>query len=105
MILGAPWGHLTMGGRWDGVLPPEGRIASALSMVLLTCLALVVLARAGIVQTALPSWAIWVVVGFMVVAVIQHVITPSAAERALWLPQISVMLICAVIVARGRSIP
>ena len=105
MILGAPLGHLTMGARWNGVLPLEGRIASAASMVLLTCLALVVLARAGIVKTALPSWAIWIVVGFTVVAVIQHLATPSATERALWLPQILVMLFCAVIVARGPSVP
>lgn len=25
MICGAPWGHLTMGGRWPGALPPAAR--------------------------------------------------------------------------------
>ena len=39
VILGAPLGHLTMGGRWEGALPVEGRIGSALSMLLLAAMA------------------------------------------------------------------
>jgi len=105
VMLGAPWGHLTMGGRWDGVLPPEGRVASLVSLGLLAGLAAVVLARAGIVAWGLPFWAIWGVVGMLCVGVIQHIATPSAAERALWLPQILLMLVCAGIVAVSPAIP
>jgi hypothetical protein len=100
LILGAPLGHLTMGGRWSGALPLEGRITSAVSVLILTGLAVVVLARAGILRLTLPRWAIWTVVAYAAVGVVLHVITPSAAERALWLPQIAVMLACAVVVAR-----
>lgn len=100
LILGAPWGHLTMGGRWSGVLPVEGRVTSAVSIVILAGLAAVVLARAGIVRLRLPNWAIWAVVAYLVVGVGLHVMTPSAAERAVWLPQILVMLACAISVAR-----
>ena len=102
LILGAPLGHLTMGGRWQRALPAEGRMVSAVSMLLLTALALVVLARAGVLRWQLPRWAIWGVVAYMGLAVVVHVITPSAPERALWLPQIAVMLVCAVVVARQR---
>ena len=100
IILGAPWGHLTMGGRWDGALPWQGRVVSALSMSLLAGLAVVVLARAGVLRLRLPGWAIWVVMAILGVAVVEHLLTPSAAERDLWLPQILVMLVCAVVVAR-----
>ncbi len=103
IMLGAPWGHLTMGGRWDGVLPVEGRVASALSFGLLGVMAYVVLARAGVIARRLPGWAIWVVVALLAVGVVEHILTPSAAERALWLPQIVVMLVCAVVVARRSA--
>ncbi len=102
IIFGAPFGHLTMGGRWSGALPIEGRFLSAASAMLLAVMALVVLARARLIAWVLPCWAIWVVVGFQALAVVEHVATPSAAERALWLPQILVALVCAVVVARSR---
>lgn len=61
-ILGAPVGHLTMGGRWTGALPPEVRVGSALSGLLLVAMALVVLARAGVLDWRLPRGLIWGVV-------------------------------------------
>ena len=103
VILGAPVGHLTMGGRWDGVVPLEGRVASGLAFMLLAAMAFVVLARAQGVRARFPRWAIWGVVGLLGVGVIEHILTPSAAERALWLPQILVMLACAIVVARQRD--
>ena len=42
VILGAPWGALTMGGRWPGVLPPAARVLSALSGGLVLGMAAVV---------------------------------------------------------------
>lgn len=101
-ISGAPVGHLTMGGRWPGALPPELRVGSALSALLLVLLAAIVLARAGIVRLRLPGWLIWAVVAVHALGAFVHVITPSAAERALWLPVILVMLACALVVARSR---
>ncbi len=103
VILGAPLGDLTMGGRWPGVLPWQGRLASALSMALLAVLTGIVLARAGLLRWRLPGWTIWAVVAVQAVAVVEHLVTPSPAERALWLPVIVVMLACAVVVARRRG--
>jgi hypothetical protein len=105
LAAGAPWGHLTMGGAYPGQLPPNMRVAAVIQAVVLAMLALVVAARARLV---LPRWhnlsrkLIWLVVVFMGISVVLHVITPSAAERALWLPVIVVLAICAVIVARER---
>jgi len=102
VALGMPWGHLTMGGQWPGVLPLAGRITAVVNMLLLSALAVLMLSRAGILALPAPRWAIWGIVVFMTISVFVHVITPSAAERALWLPQILVMWICAVVVARVR---
>ena len=101
MAAGAPWGHLTMGGQWAGVLPNAMRVVAGFNAVLLAGLAAIVLARAGILRFWVPGWAAWFVVGFLVLSVGVHIITPSAAERNLWLPIILVMLVCAVVVARS----
>ncbi len=103
VVLGMPWGHLTMGGRWPGVLPQAGRIMAATNSVVLSALAVLMLSRAGVLALPAPGWAIWGIVAFLGLSVVMHVLTPSAAERALWLPQIVVMLVCAVVVARGRA--
>jgi hypothetical protein len=91
MMLGAPWGHLTMGGRWAGALPLPARGLSAVSAVLILLMASVVAARAGLLAWRFPAWSTSVVVAFMVLSIAMHVATPSAAERHLWLPVILAM--------------
>lgn len=92
IILGAPWGRLTMGGRWPGVLPPGARVLSTLSALLMVVMA-AVLWRGG------PGWAVWTVVGLSVLAVVANAATPSRAERRLWLPVTVVMALAALSVA------
>lgn len=87
-ICGAPVGHLTMGGRWPGALPPAARLLSALSMGLILLLAFVVLARAGVVEHSMPPWRMRAVLGYLALAIPMHVATPSPGERNLWLPVI-----------------
>jgi len=93
LILGAQLGHLTMGGRWRGALPPAGRVASGMSALLVGAMAWVVVAG--------PGWAVWVVVGVMVLSVAMHIATPSQAERRLWLPVVGVMMVAGLTVALG----
>lgn len=50
---GAPWGEFAMGGVSPGQFPPALRIAALVQAGLLILLALVVLARAGVI---LPRW-------------------------------------------------
>lgn len=87
-ICGAPVGHLTMGGRWPGVLPPAVRLLSGLSMGTVLLLAVVVLARAGAIDRSIPRWGMNAVLGYLAVAIAMHVVTPSPGERKLWLPVI-----------------
>lgn len=106
LVAGAPWGELTMGGAYPGTLPFRMRIAAIGSGFLLAAMSGVVAARAGI---ALPRWRpasrrlIWVVVAYCALAVVVHIITPSPRERALWLPVVMVMAICALVVARSSA--
>lgn len=106
LAAGAPWGAYAMGGAFPGQFPPELRVAAIVQTVILALLALVVLARAGI---ALPKWSrasrrlIWVVVAFSVISLVLNTITPSAGERAIWVPVALVMLICSVIVAVSKT--
>jgi len=92
VILGAPLGRLTMGGRWPGVLPVQARVLSALSASLTVVMALVLWRND-------PAWAVWVVVGVASLSVIANAATPSPAERRVWLPVSIAMALSALSVA------
>ena len=106
LAAGAPWGEFAMGGAYPGQFPPELRVAAVVQAVVLGLLALVVLARAGIV---LPKWSktsrwlAWVVVAFSALSLVLNSITPSARERMIWAPVALVLLVCGVTVARGQT--
>lgn len=108
LAVGAPWGAYAMGGAFPGQFPPELRVAAVVQATILALLALVVLARAGM---ALPKWSrasrwlIWIVVVFSTISLVLNTITPSADERAIWMPVALVMLICSVIVAVSKTPP
>ena len=102
LAFGAPLGDVTMGGRYRGALPRHIRVVPALSAVLITGFAAVVLARAGMAFVelqVLSTKLIWVVVAYCAVGSLANYITPSKWERALWFPMVAVMLACSLIVA------
>lgn len=103
MIAGAPWGHLTMGGNWPGVLPPQVRLMSAFSAALLGAMAYCVLSFAGMTRWTPPRWLKFGLLAYMALAVAVHVATPSAAERALWLPVIVTMTLALSIVVFAQK--
>lgn len=100
LVAGAPWGSLTQGGRVDGPLPVGARAVALSSAVLLAVFIHMVRARAG----SPPRFvrAVWGVVAYCAVGIVANAITPSAAERALWLPVVSLMFVTSLQVARGR---
>ena len=49
LAAGAPWGEYAMGGAFPGQFPPALRIAALIQAALLVGLAVIVLARAGLV--------------------------------------------------------
>lgn len=102
LAVGAPWGHLAWGGRFEGKLPGGVRAMSALSAVLLAVFAMIVATRAGVV---LPGWhdasrsAVWAVVAYCALGVVANAATPSRWERIVWLPVVTLMLVTSAYVA------
>lgn len=100
LVAGAPWGRLTQGGRVDGPLPLGARAVALFSAVLLAIFIHMVRARAA--SPPRFARAVWGVVAYCAVGIVANAITPSAAERALWLPVVSLMFVASLQVARGR---
>jgi hypothetical protein len=102
LAAGAPWGAYAMGGRVPGRLPPAMRVLAAGQAVLLAVLVVIVLSAAGLlasaVADALPR-SIWLVVVFTAVSVALNAISPSSAERRIWVPVATVMLASSLVVA------
>ena len=102
LVLGAPWGEYTMGGRFPGKLPPKMRLAALFQIVILFMIALIVLIRSGVVVNQfydVSKTAIWFVVFFFVTGSILNILTPSKRERAIWGPVNILLLILSVLVA------
>ncbi len=100
LVLGAPWGALALGGRWQGRLPVLIRLFALLQIGVILGMALVVAARAGITAMAAgPAWLFWPVLVLTAASAIGNITTPSRPERLLWAPVTVVMLIATVLVA------
>jgi hypothetical protein len=106
LAAGAPWGAYAMGGAAPGQFPPAMRIAAIIQAVLLAGMATVILARAGLVLpgwSQISHWLVWIVVALTALSLVLNLITPSAGERAIWLPILSLLLICSLIVGFSSS--
>jgi hypothetical protein len=105
LALGAPWGEYAMGGAFPGQYPPALRFGAVIQAVLLAGFAAVVLARAGLIQVRWLQRArglVWVVVVLFAVFLVLNLISPSAEERALWVPVILLLWISSLIVALAK---
>ena len=90
LAAGAPWGEFAMGGAFPGQFPPALRVGALIQAGLLGGMALVVLARAGLILASwrrVSRWLVWFVVAFAALSLALNLITPSAGERAIWAPR------------------
>ena len=104
LALGAPWGHLAMGGRFPDKLPIRMRIAALLQACVLALLAVIVLAKVEIGPANLyeiSETAIWLVLAISILSLIVNLATPSKWERIVWAPVAVVLTICSLYVALG----
>lgn len=107
LAVGAPWGAYAMGGAFPGQLPPALRIGAVIQALLLAGMAAVILARAGLILPAwsrVSHWLVWIVVALTALSLVLNLITPSAGERAIWAPTLSLLLISSLIVALSHSL-
>jgi len=104
LVLGAPWGHLTLGGRYSGRLPGRMRGFAAFSALLIALFAAMVLSRAGLVLPGCESAArigIWFVVGYSVLGILMNAMSKSRWERILWIPVTALMLVTSGLIGIG----
>ena len=104
LTAGAPWGRLTMGGKFPGRLPAGMRVVSLASAILLVGFGLTVSTAVGFTfpgGEALGRKVTWLVVAYCALGVVANAATPSRWERILWLPVVSLMLVCSLVVALG----
>ena len=105
LAAGAPWGAYAMGGASPGQFPPAMRVSAIVQAVLLAGMAVVILARAGLILpgwSQMSHWLVWIVVAITALSLVLNLITPSAGERAIWLPTLSLLLISSFIVAFSK---
>jgi len=100
LVAGAPWGAFTQGGRVTGPLPTGARVVALCSAVLLVGFIHLVRTRAHAAPPARFRRAIWGVVAYCALGIVANAATPSAAERALWLPVVTAMFLASLHVAR-----
>ncbi|MDH5730168.1 MAG: hypothetical protein OEZ58_14325 [Gammaproteobacteria bacterium] len=101
LAFGAPWGEMTMAGKYPGRLPAAMRFAAIVQCLLLALIGLIVSIRAGLLlQTYndISQSLIWVVIVFTLISVILNSITPSKKERLLWAPVTLILFICSMII-------
>lgn len=105
LATGAPWGAYAMGGASPGQFPPAMRVGAIIQAVLLAGMAAVILARAGLILPGLAQvshWLVWIAVALTALSLVLNLISPSAGERAIWLPTLSLLLIGSLIVAFSK---
>jgi hypothetical protein len=105
LAAGAPWGGFAMGGAFPGQFPPALRLTALIQAALLVGMAVVVLARAGLILpgwSRASGWLIWFVVGFSALSLVLNLVTPSAGERAIWAPVALALLASSAVVAFSR---
>ena len=106
VILGAPLGEFTQGGRIRGSLPASGRIVAMVSLVLLMLMAGTILAMVGVgplkeVDSPLID-VLWLATcAYATLGVILNAASRSPRERKVFLPVALAVLVCVAIVALG----
>lgn len=107
LALGAPFGDLVWGGRFEAQLSPGLRAASALAAVVLVGAALVVLARSGALGwSPLPARILapvtWAVAAYMVLNTLGNLMSQTVFERwALGSATAALAVLCAVVAHSG----
>lgn len=94
LVLGAPWGEFTQGGRHKGTLPISGRISAAVSIPILVFMASSISSVVGLV----PNWSIrtaYITLALQGVTAVFNLITPSLKEKRLWGPVTTIAFILA----------
>lgn len=101
--LGKPVSRLLWGGQHE-TLPKNLRIGSALSLLLYTAFAALMLSRAGALPGGHSTFVVvanWVLFGYFAIGIVMNGISRSRAERATMTPACVVLAASTFVVALG----
>jgi len=105
LAMGAPLGRYAWGGQTSGRLPPGLRTGSAISILVYTVFALIMLERASLVDMTPGEGAVriaaWAVIGLLAAGCVMNAISRSPHERYVMTPLCLALAACALIVARS----
>jgi len=104
LVLGAPYGEFTLGGKYPGKLPSYLRVAALMQALILLVFMIISISRSGIAFTFLyeiSEVGIWVVFAFFIIGTILYLLSPSKKERIVMGTINIVALIYALMVAVG----
>lgn len=97
LAFGAPWGQLTLGGRWPGVLPRHIRPLAVVQAAMVLTMALAILDRAGIVLLEWPGWVFISVIVISFISLAANAASPSRPERRTGVPVAGLLLLTALL--------
>lgn len=104
LALGAPLGEAAWGGKHEGVLPRQLRIASAITaLVIYPAIILAIMFASGIIEGDLAfggSFLMWALTVFFGLGAVASAVSPSKMERV-WAPVSAGIAICCGIIAAG----
>jgi hypothetical protein len=108
LAVGAPLGHAAWGGAHANLSTAE-RVGSAIAMFVWSGAALILLGRAGLRPTRVPSKilrrATWTLVGLSLIAAIMNFASPSQWENLIFGPLALLLATLCTIVARSDLEP
>ncbi|HEY9376126.1 MAG TPA: hypothetical protein VIQ02_03420 [Jiangellaceae bacterium] len=108
LALGAPLGRAAWGGT-HAQLPTALRVASAVAFGFWALAALIVLGRAGVHISPLPStvlrWGTWILVGMLAIGALLNFASPSSWERFLWGPIALILAGLCLLLALSAATP
>ncbi|SFK84974.1 hypothetical protein SAMN04488518_11051 [Pseudovibrio ascidiaceicola] len=102
LVLGMPWGALTMGGFVEGSLPLPMRAFSLLQAFIAVFMACSVLKRGEVVAFRWPTWSYWLVIVICTLSVVGNAATSSDVERQLGLPVTIALLVTALLAGSSK---
>jgi len=110
LLLGAPWGDYTQGGKDPGVLETPGRFGALGTAIFFAVLALAILARAG--EGLMRNWRpkvitvlAWFTTLYLALNFFLNVFTGPVAERTIFGPISTLTFVFAVITMVGTRKP
>ena len=96
LMLGAPLGRFSVGGRFPHRLPPLWRVLAGVQALVLASMAAAVLDRGGVIALGWPPVAFWLAVAATILSGLANAASPSRPERLLWTPVTALMALAAL---------